>query len=130
MTQTIYLLDKKYKRVHEIKGYWQPSLNLLLKKKIHDHFEHSNTHTHTHTKLFSKGMRNNDKRGPTQLNSNRGMSLNEEDAECLRYFSNFPIHTSMLFSSFTFFSQPSCTLKPKVKERKWKKELWWTAPFY
>ena len=88
------------------------------------------THTHTHTKLFSKGMRNNDTRGPTQLNSYRGMSLNEEDAERLRYFSHFPIHTSMLFSSFTFFSQPSCTLKPKVKERKWKKELWWTAPFY
>lgn len=52
-------------------------------------------------KLFSKSMSNNDTRGPTQFNSNRCLSLNEEDVECLRYFSNFPIHTSMLFSILT-----------------------------
>ena len=118
--KTIYLLDKKYKRVHEIKGYWQPSLNLLLKKKIHDHFEHSTTPKKKKKTLFSKGMRNNDTRGPTQLNSNRCMSLNEEDAECLRYFSNFPIHTSMLFSSFTFFLNHLAHWKTKGEKKKMK----------
>ena len=77
-------------------------------------------HTHTHTKLFSKGMRNNDTRGPTQLNSYRGMSLNEEDAERLRYFSNFPIHTSMLFSSFTFFFSTVLHIETKGEEKEMK----------
>lgn len=129
-SQTIYLLDKIYKRVHQIKGYRQPSLNLLLKKNPWSHW--ALNYKKKKKTLFSKSMSNNDTRGPTQFNSNRCLSLNEEDVECLRYFSNFPIHTSMLFSILTpstFFFHHLAHWNQRWKN-KWKKELWWTAPFY
>ena len=120
MTQTIYLLDKKIQKGASNKRVLTTLFKFIIKKKIHDHIEHSTTHKKKKKTLFSKGMRNNDTRGPTQLNSNRCMSLNEEDAECLRYFSNFPIHTSMLFSSFTFFLNHLAHWKTKGEKKKMK----------